>query len=401
MSRIRAGEPNPGIAEIRRFELVEDMVSGKASAKMLFFDEAGGEVYTKSDRITRDLYSIIPDFMPKNGTIVFAKRWADSGRWEIIGEFTSSTILKECGDLLAGWRPGLVFDLDQTNCAGTANVTLLSSDVPSGPTNTVNRGAGYVGLDSWLFLGGAVNSSTLWVDDSPDFIDLTKDFTIRIPFNPTVIPVGTNTRHALLDIRGGVLAHLREAGGLTVLLRIELFDGTSTTIFDYTGIPAGFLVNVWYVAYLRWNQSTKVMTVNVMQSEIDLAVRVNQDVPALANDISPVSGNTGIFVAGDSASSPAIVGLTGRHDQLLFWQRFLLDCEVSGDYNCGLLSTLPAPNVFFTGPGGPHRKPARISSMTEPTLSVGEWVLWDDKLGKSLLLYNDPILGQGGVELTV
>lgn len=95
-------------------------------------------------------------------------------------------------------------------------------------------------------------------------------------------------------------------------------------------------------------------------------------------------------------------GMRGRIDGLVFWQKRLLDCEVAGDYNCGRLSTLPAPNKFFTGPGGSHRVPAYIDSSVEPTLSVGEHAIWrESSTGKKYLLFNDPTDGQGGVEITV
>lgn len=93
-------------------------------------------------------------------------------------------------------------------------------------------------------------------------------------------------------------------------------------------------------------------------------------------------------------------GMRGRIDGLVFWQKRLLDCEVAGDYNCGRLSTLPAPNKFFTGPGGSHRVPATIISSTRPTLSVGEWAIWRDTgTNTDLLIYNDATVGEIGVEL--
>jgi len=84
MSRVRSDwEGLPAYAEIRRFELTSDMVAGKATAKMLFYISDSDD-YQKEDRIIRDVFSIDPNFIPKSGTKVFAKKWSDSGRWEIL-----------------------------------------------------------------------------------------------------------------------------------------------------------------------------------------------------------------------------------------------------------------------------------------------------------------------------
>lgn len=303
-----------------------------------------------------------------------------------------------CGDLLAGWSPNDVADSDDRRCAGTADVTLTSDDLMYAGTNLVNRGLGFIGLNSWEFINDtvALNESALWVDDSPDFIDVTQDFTIRLLWNSRV------TSHAivksLLDIRGGVFVNLTDGGPGSETLRIELFDGTSTTTLTFAGI-SNFLDAVWYVFYLRWDQATRVMTVNAMAPESQRFVTANENIAALSNDID-ASNALGILLAGNSAFADS--GMAGRMDGLATWQKRLADCEIDGDYNCGELSTLPAPNQFFTGPGGLHRKPAYISAATEPTLSVGEQTIWRDTANsETFYMFNDPASGQAKVELTV
>jgi len=362
-------------------------------------DDLFEQVDENATSVVRSAFNLISGnpVTPDNVVFMVQDMWGDL----YIVSLWDAAAAAGCGDLLAGWRPDDLPDTDQTNCAGTATVTLLSSDVPYGPANVVNRDVGFIGRNSWLFLGTSpVNSSTLWVDDSPDFLDVTQDFTIRLPWN-SADSTDTNF-HFLLDIRGGVEVSLVDFGYGIEKLRIDLFDGTSVTRLDFVGIP-DFADDTWYVIYLRWDQSTRVMTVNVMAADTDLAVTADETLAALSNDID-VSESLGIFISGSSQSSPPanFRGLNGRIGQIAAWQKRLIDCELAGDYNCGLLSTLPAPNMFFTGPGGLHRKPAYISAATEPILATGERVIWRDTANsQTIYLFNDPATGQAGVELTV
>jgi len=350
--------------------------------------------------VTRPAFNLISGNPVTPDDVVFMVQdmWGDL----YITSLWDSAAAGGCGDLLAGWDPDSQADTNQERCLGTADVTLLSSDVPARPTNTVNRSVGFIGINSWLFLGAAspvINESTLWVNSSPEFIDLTQDFTIRFLWNS--LDTSYATDKFLLDINGAVTVLLKDVGG-SERLRVELFDGTSSTVLNFAGISS-ILDNVWYVVYLRWDQQTRTMTLNVMAPDTDLHPTPNEDMSALSSDLADSAYAIGIFVSGLSDSSASSgSGMNGRFDGLAFWQKRLQDCELEGDFNCGLLSTLPAPNKFFTGPPGHHRKPAYISAATEPTLASGEQVIWrDTTASRTIYLFNDPATGQSGVEMTV
>lgn len=259
-----------------------------------------------------------------------------------------------CGDLLAGWTPNQTNDSDEPKDAGTAVVTLTSDDVPTFGTNTVNRVPGFVNPFAWHFNNPGSSSpleSTLWVDDTPDFLDITEDFTVRYVFKMTDLTYVT-TKY-LWDMRTSLSMRVSDIAAVETF-QLVTWDGTAFNVVSYAGLIIE--EDVWYGVYLLYDKSTKTLSLSVTKLEDE--VEINRTVLdpfqdfVLATEIT-ASGTTLGFFLGER-SDGLENGMRGFMDGHITYQKKLPLCQVISDFNRGKFRVLPTANQFFPGEGGIH-----------------------------------------------
>jgi hypothetical protein len=373
---------------MRRFQLTEDMgPDNLAEAKMVFYNGTD-DTYDPRDRLVRYVYNVIGDYRPRSGDIVYAKRWSDSIRWEIIRSPSDFP----CGDLLAGWH---CHDGDEKNCAGSATVTLLASDEPEvGGTNNPGLVGGYVDQNAWeLIHTSGIFTACKWAQDSPDFMAIDANWTMRfvVTVNNTDGAGGQTVRY-FYDHRGAYTVTINTD---TDRIELLLWDNTETITLSFDGGDT-IVPGTPYAIYVRWDEAERTADLSVTPVDVADRTRLPFESTVLENSIQVQQDNYGIFVGDFSLGTG--MGMDGNVEALEFWQRKLRDCECDGDFNCGRMRLLSAANRFAGCDGGIHTRDKWVDSPDQPTPSPGDQVLWKDTTNKRyFIVANHPT---DGVKLT-